>query len=101
MNSYPKVRKALEMFSIQLGLDLESAREMLRRSLENPIWKEQLERELLSLVEDAKAPWIELLINQAYEVEEPDTQEDAKEIVLEILWEEVFSEPPPLAGRAG
>lgn len=98
MEDYPTVRNALEMFSIQLGLDDAAAREMVRRSLVNPAWRELLETELRNLYSDADAPWTDLVANDHYEIDEPESDDDARQIVTEALWHIVFPDLEPYCG---
>ena len=95
MAKYSTVRNALEMFSVQLGLDDESAVKMVRRSLQNETWRASLEDELRRLVFDPAAPWRDLVANEAYEIDEPESSEEAREVVLSAIWNIVFPEEAP------
>ncbi len=95
VTEYSTVRNALEMFSVQLGLDDEAARNTVRRSLKNPAWRFSLEAELKRLVADAAAPWADLVANDAYEIDEPETDDEARQIVIDTIWHVVFPDEEP------
>ncbi|MCP3958862.1 MAG: hypothetical protein GY719_13495 [bacterium] len=95
MAEYSTVRNALEMFSVQLGLDDNAACNMVRRSLKNPAWRLSLETELRRLVADAAAPWADLVANDVYEIDEPETDDEARQVVIDALWQVVFPDERP------
>lgn len=49
-----------------------------------------LEAELRALVADPEAPWEDLVANDAYEIDDPETPAEAREIVLDAIWEVIF-----------
>ena len=87
---YPTIRNALSIFSIQTGLDESAARRALRDSLENPAWRSSLHVELEPLIADERQSRIELIANEVYEVDEADDEDEAWEIIVELLWPDVF-----------
>ena len=91
VQSYPEIRTALSTaFSIQTGLSDANAFGLFRRMLENRGWRERFERELLEAFSSPETPWRELLQNDSYEVTEPDSEEEARDLLAELLWRPTF-----------
>jgi len=107
VTAYKHVRHALSTFCIQDGFSREFADEIVEESLRNVRNRRRLQQEMIELLADPEVSWTELLVNDEYEVEEPNDEADAREIVLELLWPSVFpdrplpttTEPPEDAGE--
>jgi hypothetical protein len=97
MPLYPEIRRALGIaFSTQTGLDDESAARLFRRMLEERDCRTRFERELLQAFSSPDTPWRELVQNDRYEVDEPDSEDEARVLVAKLLWELTFPgrDPP-------
>lgn len=90
MHDYDTIRNALMIFSTQTDLSHEAAERALQQCLQHPAWKQRLQEELESLLADPRPPWLDLISNDAYEVDEPEDAEDARAMVLELLWAAAF-----------
>lgn len=94
MPAYPEIRQALFLFSVQVGLTDDFAREILERSLQNSEARRKFEEEVSKAFSDATTSWEKLLFNDEYEVYEAETKEQAREMAAEMLWEVVFPDTP-------
>ncbi len=91
MNDYPSLRNLLiSIFSVDVGLEESDEIAALERVLSDPIQKAEIESELKQLFKDKSISWSELLENEEYVVYPADDEEDAKEYVIENLWNRVF-----------
>jgi len=83
MKEYPALRNILSsLFSVQTGLDDESARLAFLRAIESD---QELESEISSALIDAGIRWKEMLFNEEYEVFEAETENEARAYAAEIL----------------
>jgi hypothetical protein len=100
MPLYPEIGSALAIvFSTQTGLEDDSAARLFRRMLENGDWRARLERELLQAFSSPDTPWRELVQNDRYEVDEPDSDDEARVLLAKLLWEPTFpGRDPPNPG---
>lgn len=62
----------------------------LERVLGDPTQRAEIKEELRQLIQDEPTSWIELLENDDYVVYPADSEDDAKEYVIEHLWNIVF-----------
>lgn len=95
LKAYPTIRHALNCFSIQLGMEREDAENVLFFSLASPEYRARTEDELRCLVQDPHVPWMELVQNDEYELDSPESHECARIVVLGHLWHIVFGLAPP------
>jgi len=91
MKNYPTLRNLLiSVFSVDVGLEESEEIAALERVLSDPAQRTEIEGELRQLFQDATISWSELLENDEYVVYPADDEEDAKEYVVESLWNRVF-----------
>jgi lipopolysaccharide assembly outer membrane protein LptD (OstA) len=91
MESYPTLKNLLiSVFSVDVGLEESEELAALERVLSDPTQRTEIEAELRQLFQDATISWSELLENDEYVVYPADDDEDAKEYVIESLWNRVF-----------
>ena len=91
MKNYPSLRNLLiSIFSVDVGLEESEERAALERVLSDPAQRTDIEQELRQLFHDTSISWSELLENDEYVVYPADDEEDAKEYVVESLWNRVF-----------
>lgn len=91
MKNYPTLRNLLiSVFSVDVGLEESEEMAALERVLSEPSQRTEIEGELRQLFQDATISWSELLENDEYVVYPADDEEDAKEYVVESLWNRVF-----------
>ncbi|WP_303293770.1 hypothetical protein [Marinobacter sp. ST-43] len=62
----------------------------LERVMGDPAQRADIKEELRQLFQDEPTSWIELLENDGYVVYPADSEDDAKEYVIEHLWNIVF-----------
>lgn len=86
MRAVSRVREVLLLFSVNVGLDDAVAQGYLERMLSIPGRREEIRRELTDL-EESGGPWIDLLANEDYDVDDPESEEEARAIVLDIFKE--------------
>lgn len=90
--NYSRVVNILRsVFSVEVGLSDSEAQSLLRRMLDDPEQRSNIERELESLYQDDSVSWVLLLDNDDYVVYPADDEADAKEYLTSILWDQVFS----------
>ncbi|HMF20073.1 MAG TPA: hypothetical protein VKE98_22895 [Gemmataceae bacterium] len=95
MLTYPKIRHVLScIYTTDVGLSEDAQREMLKRSLVNHDWAEQFRSELVSAFSDVQTSWRDLLFNDKYEVFEADSEEIARQVAVDLLWNPVFPGTP-------
>lgn len=91
MKNYPSIRNLLtSIFSVDVGLEEKDEMAALERVLSDPAQRAEIEEELRQLFQDDSISWSELLENDEYVVYPADDEEDAKEYVVENLWNRVF-----------
>lgn len=91
MPEHPKLRKILgAVFPIETGLSDAAQTAMLQRSLQNPEWRAAFQQELYSAASDPQTLWLELLLNNEYEVTDADSEIEAREIAMSLLWQTTF-----------
>lgn len=93
MPDYKILRNALDMFSEEVGVGEEGAREMLARSVVRVDYHSALQRELLSALSNPEVNWIALL-SEERTIASPDSQSDCRKMVLDLLWDQVFPGRP-------
>lgn len=92
MQNYPNIRHTLScIFAIDVGLSEVAQQEMLARSLANDEWRKKLQAELVSAFSDERTSWLELLANQDYEVFEAESEPQAQNVAIDLLWKPVMS----------
>ena len=95
MPEYPKLRNILgAVFSIDTGLSDTAQTAMLQRSLQNPEWRAAFQQELHSAAADPQTSWLELLSNDKYEVTDAESELEAREIAMSLLWQTTFTDQP-------
>ncbi|BCG25664.1 hypothetical protein TUM18999_38550 [Pseudomonas tohonis] len=95
MQNYSLIRNLLEsIFSVDVGLDENGARAALGRVLNDERQRAKIESELHRLFSDQSVVWMELLDNDSYVVYPADDEDDAKNYMVEILWDRVFPNTP-------
>ncbi|MEX0732143.1 MAG: hypothetical protein WED00_15660 [Aquisalimonadaceae bacterium] len=91
MKNYPSIRNLLtSIFSVDVGLEEKDEMAALERVLSDPAQRAEIEEELRQLFQDDSISWSELLENDEYVVYPADDEEDAKDYVIESLWNRVF-----------
>lgn len=91
MKNYPAIRNLLiSVFSVDVGFDESDELAALERVLGDPAQRAEIKEELRQLFQDELTSWIELLENDDYVVYPADSEDDAKEYVIEHLWNVVF-----------
>ncbi len=91
MHEYPKLRNILgAVFSVETGLSDTAQEAMLQRSLLNSEWRAAFQQELYSAASDPQTSWLELLSNDEYEVTDADSEMEAREIAMSLLWQTTF-----------
>lgn len=88
---YPTISQILgTIFAIDVGLSDDDQRQMLERSLANEHWRFFFERELQTAFSDTTISWSDLLSNDIFEVYQADTEKNAREFAVSLLWEPTF-----------
>lgn len=91
MKNYPSIRNLLvSIFSVDVGLEECDEIAALDRVLSDDSQREEVENELRQLFKDGTISWSEFLDNDEYVVYPADDEGDAKEYVVENLWNRVF-----------
>jgi lipopolysaccharide assembly outer membrane protein LptD (OstA) len=91
MNNYPSLRNLLiSIFSVDVGLNETEEVAAFERVLSDNSQRREIEVELRQLFQDGVVSWVEFLENDEYVVYPADDEEDAKEYVVENLWNRVF-----------
>jgi hypothetical protein len=91
MSDYPKLQSILgAAFSVSTGLSDDAQRQMLERSLQNTEWRAAFQKELLTAMTDRQTSWMDLLSNDKYEVCDADSEAEARNIAISLLWEPTF-----------
>ena len=98
MGRYHTLQNALMIFSVETGLSDSAARGALEQSLRHTAYRTALQRELEWAVADHALEWAKLVANKSYEVAEPESEADAREIVMRLLWSVAFPGRPLPAG---
>jgi hypothetical protein len=97
MNDFPKLRQFLRIFAIDIGLSRDAAIRVLLDSVSDPECRIAFQEELRRAFLSSDIRWTELLFNDEYEVEEMDTEHEARDWAKRHLWNPVFgsqSMPP-------
>lgn len=91
MPEYLKLRNILgAVFSVDTGLSGAAQAAMLQRSLLNSEWRTAFQQELFSAASDPQTSWLELLSNDKYEVTDADSEIEARNIAMSLLWRTTF-----------
>ncbi|ADZ92708.1 hypothetical protein [Marinomonas mediterranea] len=91
MKNYPSLRNLLiSIFSVDVGLEESDEIAALDSVLNDPVQRADIEDELRQLFQDSSISWSDLLENDEYVVYPADDEVDAKEYVVESLWNRVF-----------
>ena len=91
MKNYPSLRNLLiSIFSVDVGLEENEEIAALERVLNDLAQRADIEKELRQLFQDASISWTELLENDEYVVYPADDEEDARNYVVETLWDRIF-----------
>src|SRR5688500_7736430 len=100
MASYCRLRHVLGLFDISVGLSDAAATGLLSRQLGVPQWRAEFVAELRAALADVATPWRNLLFNDSYEVYEFETEQEARDWVVSVLWNTACpGEPVPAAAR--
>jgi len=91
MKNYPSLKNLLiSIFSVDVGLEESDEIAALERVLSDDSQRGEIENELKQLFQDEAISWSEILENDEYVVYPADDENDAKEYVVENLWNRVF-----------
>ena len=91
MESYKLIRSVLGgIYGAQVGLDDEEAIATLRKDLQHKPFREGIEAELKKAFCDESLSWAKLMDD--CEVSYFETEEEAKSVAKEFLWDVVFPE---------
>lgn len=93
--SYPELERALALFATDAGFSLALSDRLLQRLLAEPGATQKLRRELQDATHDPQAPWSALLSNDRYEVTDVQDPLQARDAVLDLLWDALYPELPP------
>lgn len=94
IDKYPLMSEMLStLYSTDTGLERDAAKAMLQRTL-NDVFRSRIEPELQSAFVDETPSWRELLWNDEYEVYAAASEEEARLVVKELLWDVVFPDTP-------
>ena len=89
MKSYKLIKSVLGgIFSAQVGLDDDEAIAALQKDLQHSPFREGIEKELKKAFSDDSLSWAKLM--DECEVTFFDSEEEAKEVAKELLWDVVF-----------
>jgi len=78
------------IYGAQVGLDDDEAIAAFQKDLLQPKFRGGIEKELKEAFSDSSLSWVKLM--DECEVSYFDTEEEAKEVAKELLWNIVFSE---------
>ncbi|CCN69729.1 hypothetical protein [Vibrio nigripulchritudo] len=91
MTSYPSIRNLLmSLFSVDVGLETGDDIALFEQVLSDPAQRTEIERELRQLFREPFISWSELVDNDDYVAYPADDEKDAREYVVETLWNRVF-----------
>lgn len=93
--SFPTLERALAHYDTSLAFSNEAADSFVQRMLSEPGVRARAKAELSQALNDGSTPWPELLTNDRYEVDDRMPAEDAKKLVLDLLWDAIYPELPP------
>ena len=94
METFPRIRGALDCYSVQLGLERPAADALLRRQMAVETWRVEFLLELRRIQEYGAVDWMDLVANDSYEVDDPENEAEARKIVLGLLWPVAFPDEP-------
>jgi hypothetical protein len=96
MENYPIIVQMLRTaFNAEDGLSQEVAIRLYKRAVESRDLTESLKQELKEAFSNASVSWKSLLLNQEFEVFDADSEEQARDYAIKILWDPIFDLPPP------
>jgi hypothetical protein len=99
MEKYPIVMQMLRTaFNAEDGLSLDVAVRLYKRAAESSGIIESLRGELKEAFSNPSLSWKALLANQEFEVIDADSEEQARDYAVKILWDPMFDLPPPKKG---
>ena len=91
MESYKLIQSVLGgIYGAQIGLNDDEAIAALQKDLLQPLFKEGIEKELKAAFSNSQLSWVKLM--DECEVAFFDTEDEAKEVAKELLWDVVFPE---------
>ncbi|MBN1008293.1 hypothetical protein [Amphritea pacifica] len=89
MESYKLIKSVLGgIYGAQVGLDDEEAIAALQKDLQHEPFREGIETELKKAFSDKSISWVQLMDD--CEVSFFETEEEAKSVAKELLWDVVF-----------
>lgn len=89
MESYKLIQSVLGgIYGAQIGLDDDEALAAFQKDLLQEKFREGIERELKEAFSDSSLSWVKLM--DECEVSYFETEEEAKEVAKELLWDVVF-----------
>ncbi len=94
MPNYPTVRQLLSLFSVDVGLEEAAAKAALINWLSEQQRRQQLSSELQALMQDNEISLVELLDNSEFVVYPADDEQDARQYILETLWQPLMKMTP-------
>lgn len=88
MTDYPNIKRVLStVFNCEDGLSLDVAKGLYVRSQKFSPSAAEFKRELREALSDPSVSWKYLLCNDAYEVIDAESEEEARRFAVEVLWE--------------
>lgn len=84
----------LSVFSVDVGLSESAEAAAMERFLENDELREKLRKELIAF-DNSGLSWVELLENDSYCVYPADSEEEAKQFVMEKFGAKLLASPSP------
>ncbi|WP_081644709.1 hypothetical protein [Arenimonas oryziterrae] len=91
MHKYPHISSALKtIFNCEDGLSVDVATALYRRNAENSGYISELKAELEAAFSDYSTSWKGALLNDAYEVFDAESEEEARDYAKQILWDPIF-----------
>jgi len=93
--SFPTLERALIHYDTSLAFSNETADWFVQRMLSEPGARDRAKAELSQALNDGSTPWPELLTNGRYEVDDRMPAAEAKELILDLLWDAIYPELQP------
>lgn len=97
MIQYPKTQRVLEnVFSSDYSFSADESKYFLMQILSgNPQFALDFKNELIKAFSDRQLSWSDMMLNEKCEVAEFDSEHEARQHAICILWDCVFPDRPP------
>ncbi len=97
MNQYPNTQEMLHtVFSSDYAFSTDESKCILMQILSgNPQFALDFKNELIQAFSDRQLSWSDMMLNEQYEVAEFDSEHEARQFAICILWDCVFPDRPP------